>query len=67
MRVMWVIGSWALFFSVFLSHVFGAGHLRGSRLLSCFAFYSENNIVGVVGWGEGVVGWGRVGWGGVGY
>ena len=37
--------------------VFGAGHLRGSRLLSFFAFYYENNIV----WGGGV-GWGAVGW-----
>ena len=33
-------------------HVFGAGHLGGSRLLSFFAFYYENNIV----WGGGV-GW----------
>ena len=64
MRVMWVIGSWALFFSVFLSHVFGAGHLRGSRLLLFFAFYYENNIVGGgwVGWGGGGVGSGGVGW-----
>ena len=30
------------------------GHLRGSRLLSFFAFYYENNIV-----------WGGVGWGGI--
>ena len=37
-------------------HVFGAGHLRGSRLLSFSAFFYENNIV----WGGGV-GWGGVG------
>ena len=28
-----------------INYVFGAGHLRGSRLLSFFAFYYENNIV----------------------
>ena len=35
--------------------VFGTGHLRGPRLLSCFAFYDAKNIV----WGVG--GWGVVG------
>ena len=55
-----------------INYVFGAGHLRGSRLLSFFAFYYENNIVcgGVVflhstmkitlcvgGWGGVGVGW----------
>ena len=34
-----------------MGHVFGAGHLRGSRLLSFFEFYYENNIVWGVGWG----------------
>ena len=29
--------------------VFGAGHLKGSRLLSCFASYYQHNI----GWGDG--------------
>ena len=38
---------------MFWGHVFGAGHLRGSRLLSFFAFYYLNNIV----WGVGGVGW----------
>ena len=45
-----------IFFHYFLFHVFGAGHLRGSRLLSFSAFYYENNIV----WGGGA-GWGGVG------
>ena len=59
-----------------INYVFGAGHLRGSRLLSFFAFYYENNIVcgGVVFFAFyyennivcGGVGWGvGVGWGGI--
>ena len=39
-------------------HGFGAGHLRGSRLLLFFAFYYENNIVwvgGGVGWDNNVI------------
>ena len=36
---------------MFWGHVFGAGHLRGSRLLSFFAFYYLNNIVWGVGGG----------------
>ena len=61
-----------------INYVFGAGHLRGSRLLSFFAFYYENNIVcgGVVFFAFyyennivcGGVGWGGGGgWGGVGW
>ena len=42
----------------FIVHVFGAGHLRGSPLLSFFASYYQHNI----GWG---VGPGGVGWGGI--
>ena len=42
----------------FIVHVFGAGHLRASRLLSFFASYYQHNI----GWGGGA-GWGGVGWG----
>ena len=43
------------FGSYYLLYVYGAGHLRGSRLLSFFAFYCEKNVV-CVGGGGGVGG-----------